>query len=222
MPGPCPTLTASAPASTSASAPSPVEMFPATISMSCAPRIRRTTSRTPCEWPCAVSTTSTSTSASTRAAARSSASGAHSDRRADPKPALVVLRRVRVLDPLRDVLDRDQALEPPVGVDHRELLDLVAMEDLLGLLERRSDGRGHEVPRGHQRRDRLGRVGLEAEVAVREDADEDVRVVDDRDARDPVALHQLERVGDEVVGRKVTGSTIIPDSERLTLSTSAT
>ena len=31
-----------------------------------------------------------------------------SDRGADPKPALVVLRRVRVLDPLRDVLDGDQ------------------------------------------------------------------------------------------------------------------
>ena len=84
-------------------------------------------------------------------------------------------------------------------IDDGKLLDLVAMEDRLGLLERRTNGRGHEISRGHQRRDRLGRVGLEAKVAVREDADEDVAVIDDRHARDPVALHQLERIGDEVV-----------------------
>ena len=66
-------------------------------------------------------------------------------RRADPQPALVVLRRVRVLDPLRDVLDRDEPLEPPVAVDDGELLDLVAMEDRLRLLERRADGRRDQV-----------------------------------------------------------------------------
>ena len=94
---------------------------------------------------------------------------------ADAQATLVVLRRVRVLDPLRDVLDGDEALEAPVRVDDRELLDLVAVEDRLGLLERRPDRSGHEVSAGHQRRDGLRRVRLEAEVAVREDADEDAR-----------------------------------------------
>ena len=70
---------------------------------------------------------------------------ADADRGADPQPALRVLRRVRVLEPLRDVLDGDQALEAPVGVDDRQLLDLVAVEDLLGLGERRPDRRGDEV-----------------------------------------------------------------------------
>ena len=124
--------------------------------------------------------------------------GPDADRRAHSETALRVLRRVRVLDPLRDVLDRDEPREAPVVVDHRQLLDLVAMQDRLGLLERRPDRRRHEVPRRHQRGDGLRGVGLEAEIAIREDPDEDVLVVDDRHAGDPVALHQLERVGDEV------------------------
>ena len=101
--------------------------------------------------------------------------GADADRGADPQPAALVLRRERVLDPLLDVLDGDQALELAVGVDDRQLLDLVAVEDLLGLGERRPDRRGDEVPARHQRRDRLGDVVLEAEVAVGEDADERCR-----------------------------------------------
>ncbi len=120
------------------------------------------------------------------------------DRSADSQAALLVLRRERVLDPLRDVLDGDEALEPPVRVDHRELLDLVAVEDRLGLGERGADRRCDEVPVRHERRDGLRRVGLEAEVAVREDADEHALVVRDRDTGDAVALHQLERLGDGV------------------------
>ena len=49
------------------------------------------------------------------------------------KPALRVLRRLRELDALLDVLDGDQAREPPVGVDDRQLLDAVAVQQLLGL-----------------------------------------------------------------------------------------
>ena len=87
-------------------------------------------------------------------------------------------------------------------IDDRELLDLVAMEDRLGLLERRADRGSDEVAARHQRRDGLRGVCLEAEVAVREDADEDALVVDDRDAGDPVALHELERLGDVVARRE--------------------
>ena len=58
---------------------------------------------------------------------------ADADRRADAQPAALVLRRVRVLDLLLDVLDGDQPAQPAVGVDDRQLLDLVAVEDLLGL-----------------------------------------------------------------------------------------
>ena len=60
--------------------------------------------------------------------------GADSDRRSDAQPAAVVLRRLRVLDLLLDVLDGDEPAQPTVGVDDRELLDLVAVKDLLRLL----------------------------------------------------------------------------------------
>ena len=152
-----------------------------------------------------MSTTSTSTSACDERRCALHRVGTDPDGGADPEPPLVVLRRVRVLDPLRDVLDGDEPLEPAVGIDDRELLDLVAMQDRLGLLERRPDRRRHQVSRGHERRDRLRRVGLEPEVAVREDPDEDSLVVGDRDARDPVALHQLERLGHGVPWRERDG-----------------
>src|SRR5438067_324713 len=44
------------------------------------------------------------------------------DRGADAKPSVGVLGRERKLDPLLDVLHRDQALEHAVAVDHRQLL----------------------------------------------------------------------------------------------------
>ena len=58
----------------------------------------------------------------------------HTDGGGDPQPTLLVLRRERVADALLDVLDGDQALEPPVGVDDRQLLDLVPAEDRLRLV----------------------------------------------------------------------------------------
>src|SRR4029450_908352 len=70
------------------------------------------------------------------------------------KSTLLVLRRVRMLDLLLDVLDRDETLEPPLAVDHGQLLDLVAVKDLFSLGERRADRRSHEIARSHQRGDR--------------------------------------------------------------------
>ena len=119
------------------------------------------------------------------------------DRCTHPEPPLRVLRGAGELDPLGDVLDRDQPAQDPVLVDDRELLDPVAVEKALGLAEGRPDRRGHEVARGHQRRDRLRDVLLEAEVAVREDPDEAASLLGDRHPGDVVVLHQLERVGDE-------------------------
>ena len=69
----------------------------------------------------------------------------------------------------------------------------------------------------------IGSVGLgaEAEVAVGEDALELAVPVDHGQPGDAVAGHQLERLADQLVGRMVTGSTIIPDSDRFTMSTSS-
>ena len=76
--------------------------------------------------------------------------GADADGGADAQPPALVLRRERVALALLDVLDGDQALEPSGAVDDRQLLDLVAAEQQLGLGERRADRRGDEVLARHQ------------------------------------------------------------------------
>ena len=124
------------------------------------------------------------------------------DRCGDTQPTPLVLRRERVRIALRDVLHGDQALEPPLEIDDRELLDPVAAENRLGLLEGRPDRRRHEPLARHRLGDTHRGRDPEAKVAVRQDPDEAVLGVRDRDARDPVALHQLERVADERLGRE--------------------
>jgi hypothetical protein len=128
--------------------------------------------------------------------------GTDADGGAHAKSTLLVLRRVRMLDLLLDVLDRDQTLEPPVAVDHGQLLDLVAVKDLFSLGERRADRRSHKIARSHQRGDRLRDVVLEAQVAVGQDADEHIVRVDDRHTADVVSTHQIERVRHKRVGRQ--------------------
>ena len=109
-PGPMPTFTASAPASISASAASPVAMLPATTSNSPeSAAIRATISITPREWPCAVSTTRTSAPAAIERLRALDRVRPDADRGADAQPAVRVLRRVREVDALLDVLDGDQA-----------------------------------------------------------------------------------------------------------------
>ena len=76
-----------------------------------------------------------------------------------------------------------------------KLLDPVAAQHLARLVERRSDGNGHEPLARHQVRDRLLEVALEAQVAIRQDPHEPTGLVRDRDAGDVVCPHQLERVG---------------------------
>ena len=60
--------------------------------------------------------------------------GPDADGGADAQAAALVLRRVRVLDLLLNVLDGDEPAQPSVRVDDRQLLDLVAAEDRLGFL----------------------------------------------------------------------------------------
>ena len=78
------------------------------------------------------------------------------DGRAAAQPAERVLRRVRVLDRLLDVLDGDQALQPEVAVDDEQLLDLVLVEDLARRVERRADRDGDQVARASSRRRSAG------------------------------------------------------------------
>ena len=94
-PGPTPTFTASAPASTIARAPSYVATLPPTTSQSRSSRLSSATmSRTAREWPCAVSTMRTSTPASARLRARlypSSPTPTAAATRSRPASSLVAL-----------------------------------------------------------------------------------------------------------------------------------
>jgi hypothetical protein len=71
--------------------------------------------------------------------------GPDADRGAHAQASVRILRRLRKLDALRDVLDRDQPSQPAVGVDDRKLLDAMAVQELLRLGERRADRGGDEV-----------------------------------------------------------------------------
>src|SRR5580700_9179221 len=117
-PGPMPTLTASAPASTSARAASAVAMLPAITWLSAQRAlIRFTVSMTPFECPCAVSTTTRSTPASRSAATRSSVSGV--------VPPAVVLAGAREFLGLLEILHGDHADQLMRTADYQQLLDAV-------------------------------------------------------------------------------------------------
>ena len=81
-----------------------------------------------------------------------------------------------------------------VLIDHRELLNLVLLEDGGSGLEVRLLMSGDEVLGRHDLRHLLVEVGLEAQVAVGDDTDEVALVIDDRDAADMVVVHHLQRV----------------------------
>ena len=112
--------------------------------------------------------------------------------------ALAVLGGVGVLLGLLDVLDGDEAAQHVVFVHQRQFFDAVLGEDLARLLQRGAHRGGDEVFRGHDLGDLAGIVGLKAQVAVGEDADQ-LAVFGDGHAGDAVARHQFLRVGDEMI-----------------------
>ena len=202
-PAPMPTLTASTPRSISASVASAVATLPATRSTS-GIRARGsacTMSSTPCECPCAVSMTSTSTCAATSASARSIASRPTpiaAPTRSRPRLSLHAFGYLIIFWMSLTVI---RPFSMYSVVDDQQLLDLVAVQEFARLLERRADRHGEERIARHDVGDRPVEVGLEAQIAVGQDADQPAflaAVLGDRHAGDPVLLHQLERFEDPV------------------------
>src|SRR5207302_8560385 len=118
---------------------------------------------------------------------------AHAHCGADDEAPLAVLRGQRIFLALGEVLDGDQPAQSAGVIDQRELLHLVALQQGERVVSADTHGRRHEGGRGHDIANESIMVGLEADVAVGDDADQDSVGVRDRDTRDPVTAHQ--RVG---------------------------
>ncbi len=120
---------------------------------------------------------------------------AHPHGRADDEPSLRVLRGVGEPLALGEVLDRDQAAQPARRVDQRKLLHLVGAEQAQGLVAPDPDRSGHERHRRHHLGDPALLVGLEPDVAVRDNAEQDPVRARHRHAGDAVAGAQPLDVG---------------------------
>ena len=76
------------------------------------------------------------------------------DRGADAQSTEFVLAGAGILHRLLDVLDGDEALQAVVAVHHQQLLDLVAVQDVVRLVQGRADRNGDEVLLRHDVGDR--------------------------------------------------------------------
>ena len=125
------------------------------------------------------------------------------DCRAAEESALVVTRGAGILHALLDILNGDQALETAVSADNRELFDFMLTENLLRLLERRTDGSGNQIFLRHDRGDRLCEIRRchKAHVAVGDNTNQ-LTVAADGNTRNLVLAHQIIRVLDGIFGRK--------------------
>ncbi|EXI75355.1 MAG: hypothetical protein AW07_01256 [Candidatus Accumulibacter sp. SK-11] len=113
---------------------------------------------------------------------------------ADAQAAGRILAGVRMLGGLDDVLDGDQAAQLEGVVDHQDALQAVLVDQRLALFDGRSLMHRHQPrARGHDVAHRLVEQRLEAQVAVGDDADDDL-AIDDRHAGDPVQAGQGENV----------------------------
>ena len=113
------------------------------------------------------------------------------DGRSRAQPALLVLRGLGEFEFFLDVLDGDQALQIEVLVNDQQLLDAMALQQALGLFERRADRHGHQIVLGHRRSDRLPEIFLEAQVAIGEDAHEE-RAARHRQAGNAIFVHDVQ------------------------------
>ena len=113
--------------------------------------------------------------------------------------AALVLAGVGPLLDLYNVLVGDQPDKLIFFVHHRQLLDLVFLQDVGSLFEVSELRGGDQVRLGHHIVDGLLRVALKAQVAVGDDAHEDMARIHDRDAADAIFIHDLEGVADECV-----------------------
>jgi ribosome maturation factor RimP len=122
-----------------------------------------------------------------------------SDSSANAQTALGIFAGVGVFELFLDVLDGDEALELVLVVDDQQLFDAVLVQDQFGFFKRGADRDGDQVGLGHHVADGDVGAGLEAQIAVGEDADQALAAGDGY-AGDLVAAHDFECRLDGLIG----------------------
>ena len=126
--------------------------------------------------------------------------GANTHRGTHDESTVGVLGRQGVLVGLDEVLDGEEASESTVGVNEGELLDLVRREDaqrFLGIDTHRS---GDERHRRHHLVHPTAHIVFEPHIAIGDDAEEHLALVDDRHAAHPITGAEGVDLRQRVVG----------------------
>jgi hypothetical protein len=129
---------------------------------------------------------------------------------ADPQPAGGILAGVRVFGGLHDVLDGDQAAQFEGVVHHQHALEAVLVDQRFAFLDGRSLVHGHQAfARSHDIAHRLVEHGFEAQVAVGDDADDQL-AIEHRHAGNLVQAGQRQDIAHRHAGRY--GDRILQDA----------
>ena len=115
------------------------------------------------------------------------------------KTPFAVFAGIRIVLDFCDVAISDKAYELVVAVNHGEFLDFVAQENLRSLGEVGVCG-GHDVVLGHHLRDAECGVGLEAKVAVSDNAHKLALLINHGYSADVVLMHHAEGVAHGLFG----------------------
>ena len=120
----------------------------------------------------------------------------HADGRTDRQAPALVEVRARVFGQHLEVLHRDQTLQDAALVHDDQFLDLVPVQERARVLQRSPRRGRHQALGRHDFGHGRGVVGLEATVAAGQNADHAIALLDNRQARDVEARHQLARLSD--------------------------
>jgi len=141
--------------------------------------------------------------------------GTDADCRGHAQATVFVLGGERVLGGLHHVLDGDEAAQLAGFVHHQHALEAVHAQQLARLFQAGALAHGDEaVLRRHDLGDELVEIGLEASVAVGDDAD-DLAALDHRHAGETVLALQRDDLADG--HRRRDGDRILEDARLVTL-----
>ena len=122
------------------------------------------------------------------------------DGRAYAQASLRIFGGVGILQFLLNVFYGDESLEVVFVVDDEEFFDAMFVENFLGIFESGADGHSDEIFLSHHAVDRNIEAGLEAQVAIGENADE-AALQSNGHAGNLVLAHDLQRVANLIGGR---------------------